>query len=214
MKTAASGTPWHLGGWSTGATMAFEVARLLRHEGTPAASLSLFDAFRPYRPALLNHDPDAAVARVMQTIGRNLAVYHGIEPMPDTPRERETEEETIERYLVDVRDRALVPADFDDTMVKSFLLASERNVRAVWAYEPVVGSERTALFRASEAFAWPIDEEGELAKDDALGWRALLSGPLTVVPVQGNHVSMFQVGQVEGLANALAAFVRGEGQFA
>jgi amino acid adenylation domain-containing protein len=51
--------PWHLGGWSTGAILAFEVARRLRAAGGEVAALVLFDP--PDLPLPVEEPDDAAV---------------------------------------------------------------------------------------------------------------------------------------------------------
>jgi thioesterase domain-containing protein len=66
IRTVQPHGPYHLGGWSMGGVIAYEMARQLREAGEPVATLALIDSYTPdavkagerdgLRPA---HDPDA-----------------------------------------------------------------------------------------------------------------------------------------------------------
>ena len=196
--------PYFLGGWSTGATVAFETTRQLRAAGEEIGLIALFDAFSPYAPKLDEADPDAASARVLSTIARNLSFYSG---QDITIRESDlaglTADERMAYLMTEAKSRNVFPPDFSVSDVRAFLDASDRHVRAFWSYAPAVSDQRLVLFRSSQALDWAIDEERQLAELPDFGWQKCSSQPVAIHPVPGNHVTMFQQPQVHELARTL-----------
>jgi amino acid adenylation domain-containing protein len=201
--------PYFLGGWSTGATVAFEMARQLRTAGQEIGLLALLDAFSPHRPKLSDADPGAASARVLATIARNLTIYAGQSvAISESDFLGRTPEDQMSFFLEEAKTRNLFPADLSIAFVRGFLEVSERHVRAFWDYEGRRAGERLLLFRSSEPLTWGIEEENELAALDDFGWQRFSSEPVRIQSVPGNHVTMFQQPQVRELARLLSEEIR------
>ena len=197
--------PYYLAGWSTGATVAFEAARQLGTAGEEIGLVGLFDAFSPYTPKLNDSNPDAASARVLSTIARNLSIFSGQHlTIADGDLAGLTAEERIEYFLAEAKSRNVFPPDLSMADVRAFLDASDRHVRAFWSYLPAVSDERLVLFRSADSLEWAIEEETELAASPDFGWQKFSSQPVVVHRVPGNHVTMFQQPNVRELARVLA----------
>ena len=211
MRRVQPAGPYYLGGWSTGATVAFEAARQIRESGGSIGLLALFDGFSPYQPSLDGSDPNAASARVLATIARNLSIYFG-QTLPVSEADLATQgyENQIAAFLESAKGRNVFPPDFSIEQVRAFLEWSVRHVRAFWAYRPPLLAERLILFRSCEPLSWTIAEESEAAVLPDYGWQRLSSVPVTICPVPGNHVSMFQPPQVRLLAEALVRVMEPE----
>jgi thioesterase domain-containing protein len=198
--------PYYLAGWSTGATVAFEMSRQLRAGGEEIGLVGLFDGFSPYTPKLSASDPDAASARVLSTIARNLSIFSG-QHLTITDRDLAglTAEERMAYFLAEAKNRNVFPPDLSMADVRAFLDASDRHVRAFWSYVPAVSDERLVLFRSADPLEWAIEEETELADLPEFGWQRLSSQRVVVHRVSGNHVTMFQQPNVNQLARVLAS---------
>jgi thioesterase domain-containing protein len=73
----------------------------------------------------------------------------------------------------------------------------EENWRAMQDYRPRPFAGRITLFKAmtaSDKVEWPDD----------YGWTELAQGGLDIIPVPGQHLTLFDEGNVESLAAALA----------
>jgi amino acid adenylation domain-containing protein len=197
--------PYHLAGWSTGATVAFEMSRQLRAAGEDIGLVGLFDGFSPYTPKLSASDPDAASARVLSTIARNLSIFSGQHlTITDSDLAGLSAEERMAYFLAEAKSRNVFPPDLSMADVRAFLDASDRHVRAFWSYVPAVSDERLVLFRSADPLEWAIEEETELAELPEFGWQKLSSQPVVVHLVPGNHVTMFQQPNINALARVLA----------
>jgi thioesterase domain-containing protein/aryl carrier-like protein len=197
--------PYHLAGWSTGATVAFEMSRQLRAAGEDIGLVGLFDGFSPYTPMLSASDPDAASARVLSTIARNLSIFSGQHlTITDSDLAGLTAEERMTYFLAEAKSRNVFPPDLSMADVRAFLDASDRHVRAFWSYVPASSDERLVLFRSADPLEWAIEEETELADLPEFGWQRFSSQPVIVHRVPGNHVTMFQQPNVNELARVLA----------
>ncbi|HVR99576.1 MAG TPA: amino acid adenylation domain-containing protein, partial [Thermoanaerobaculia bacterium] len=184
--------PYHLGGWSFGALVAFEMARQLRAAGQEVAALALLDL--PAPGSLPLREPDEA------TLLASLARQAGLEVDAE-----ELQGLTHEARVAHVAERAaqagLLPAEAGIAYVErklAFLRAVEDSIRT---YEPGPYDGAVTLLRSSEPLA------GELARlaaaDPGLGWGRYTSEPPSIHFVPGNHQTMIQEPHAAAVASVL-----------
>ena len=180
------------------------MSRQLRAAGEDIGLIALFDGFSPYTPKLSASDPDAASARVLSTIARNLSIFSGQHlTITDSDLAGLSAEERMAYFLAEAKSRNVFPPDLSMADVRAFLDASDRHVRAFWSYVPAMSDERLVLFRSADSLEWAIEEETELADQPEFGWQRFSSEPVVVHRVPGNHVTMFQQPNVNELARVL-----------
>jgi hypothetical protein len=115
------------------------MSRQLRAAGEDIGLVGLFDGFSPYTPKLSASDPDAASARVLATIARNLSIFSGQHlTITDSDLAGLSAEERMAYFLAEAKSRNVFPPDLSMADVRAFLDASDRHVRAFWSYVPAV----------------------------------------------------------------------------
>jgi thioesterase domain-containing protein len=189
--------PVSLAAVSLGGYVAFELAQQLVASGREVLVLGLFDAEGPGgRPRVGRAERVRTHGRLLRLDPRNYVV------------ERADRVANRWRELLDrVRSRVHALAGRDapeDLWLHEFVVA---NARAADAYRPEPYTGRIVVFRAAaEHFDAP---ECEVT---GLGWAPVAAGPLEVVNVDGQHISMLEEPHVASLAGALdAAIARARG---
>ncbi len=201
--------PYHLGGWSFGTLVAYEMARQLEARGEKVALVALLDA------------PAPGYGRRM-TLGQIVHTFYGVVLKNLWPYVRDY------FYLRDVsgeRDRsrsrlgallgrllslrsliqgagiaAAVPPESRLVMlhppqIRAMLKALKANGRAMSRYTPAPYPGRAVLLRTAE-------DQGP-GGDPAQGWGELARGGVEVREVPGNHMTLLREPHVRGLAAAL-----------
>src|SRR6185295_12459386 len=100
--------PFHLGGWSLGGVVAFEMAQQLQAGGQQAGLLALLDSRVPRKPARPARDPEIGL---LASFARNLGLA-----VPDPAKaarelRRLGSEERLERLLEEAHRAGIVPPD-------------------------------------------------------------------------------------------------------
>ncbi len=187
--------PYFLGGFCENGTMAYETARQLLHQGQQVGLLAIFDARNPsYPPDYFNLPPSGLhrkrgvlLLRKVWRVTRAVAYRYVKTGLQDLWLELCIH--TSNLFARDARKQANRPRDVDEM----FMLAVER-------YRPKRFSGRVALFRADTKM-----------DPDLSGWRDVITGPLEVHEVPGNHMGMFFDPHVSYLARLLATSIREAG---
>jgi amino acid adenylation domain-containing protein len=165
--------PWHLGGWSFGGLVAYEMACRL---GDRAGLVAILDV-----PARKESAADEAEI-LLRTLDREL---------PLTAEELRGLDTRAQVALVLERMPGL-PPDFDERRAVALVEVFKANLRAARAWEPSPYPGKVTVFRAAA---------GDRVGRDG-GWEALAKA-LEVVTVPGDHHSMVEPPHVEALARAL-----------
>ena len=178
LRRAQPEGPWHLGGWSSGAVIAFETARRLRAAGGEVAALVLLD---PPDLPIVGPDPDDV--EILAAFARDLGLS------PDAFELRAAEARALspdERLtaLLEAVQAAGLPR-IDRAGLERRLRVFQAIAEAVRAYEPGCWEGPLTLL---EAAARPAP---------AAFWRTLA---ITVATVPGDHTTILQPPQVEELA--------------
>lgn len=221
--------PYHLGGWSLGGLVAYEMARQLRESGREVGSVALVDT---HAPAPRGHT-DAqllALAREIGTLARETELFTAFVPTADEAEETDR----LDDALVLAEIAREMAADFGGDVRKLFThlrrLAPEAqrdfvlqhfNLHEVYALE--TGPERVRrlwnVLRANISAAaryHPGAYDGEVvlfravdltnghATDPTMGWAALAKH-VRVHEIRGDHVSILKPPAVQTLAANLRA---------
>lgn len=210
--------PYHLGGWSLGGLVAFEMARQLEEAGAKVASVSVFDTKAPTGSAPVVPEP-------LRAIAREAAALDLLDPGPSTDDDALVLAEfagglarafggDVPRLFGHLR--GLEPDERRAYLLRFFKLdevyfleTGPERVNRLWAvlranllagihYNPGVYRGRVAVFLAS-------DGVGKDATDLTLGWSRLAKGGVSTYRVPGDHAGILQAPGVAFLAEKLRA---------
>jgi thioesterase domain-containing protein/acyl carrier protein len=182
--------PYHIGGWSMGGLIAYEMAQELLASGQEIGLLAMFDVEPPNAvpisdPSLMLTDEELAI----QAFGADIKVsLDDLRPL--SPQEQVS-------FVVDAARRAnlLVP-DANNERARRIFEVYKSNSRAARAYvgKPYQGC--VTLFSCLAA------SSGEIA-DPTFGWRNF-TDQVEVIPVPGTHRTMVYPPHVSTLAERLS----------
>ncbi len=216
--------PYHLGGWSLGGLVAFEMARQLLENGREVGVLALIDAQAP--PADRRRDAKTRELAVrLRTLGEGVEALGLIESVEDAEALAEVAEELASGFGGDVGRmfdhlRAMPAEAQRETILKAFGIdrvyhqeAGPERVERLWKvlranflagarYDPSgVYPGRVTLFRAGVRAA-------DRRADPSMGWSRLAGGGVSVVDVPGDHASILAAPGVRMLAKGLRAAIQ------
>ena len=197
---AASG-PYHIGGWSLGGAVAFELARQIAAGGGEVALLAIVDSTpgpwprpAPGTPGEDENDDALWLMEIADYLERLWGVQLGLSY--ETLRALSPEEQGL-RFLSGLKSTPF-GAGAGPEQLRRLLHVFKTNVRAFRRYRPGPYPGRITLFRPAEA-GGPAGGEA----DPTLGWGAL-SPRVDIETVPGDHVSAL----AEPHARALALRLR------
>jgi amino acid adenylation domain-containing protein/non-ribosomal peptide synthase protein (TIGR01720 family) len=194
--------PYHLGGMSMGALVAFEMARKLRAQGDEVALLVLID---PSEPNLVLPDqlgePDDVM--ILATFGMEA----GLDIQPEQLRPL-GDEDRLACLVGRAVEAGIVPAGAGLTAGVEFLRRTLRvfkaGGRAAQQYLPGPYSGRVTILRATEM------PDGAPQPQDGGDWNRLCSEPLAIYPISGHHFSILKEPNVRIVADLLRRLLQGE----
>lgn len=193
LRSLPVGPPYRLVGWSFGGVVAVELARRLRDAGEAVEYVGLVDTIRP---------------RLLPLSDREFVWYHlgAAAAMPEEQRMRYLRQKTA--YLVHRRfPRAGGAAR--STMIR-FGYRRDRAVKhSVRPTDPLQAAVHLAYLNyRGEGVPFPVglyatEESLAKAREPVLRWAPWLHGGYDLTVVPGGHFSLFDVGNVEVLADAV-----------
>lgn len=188
--------PYHLGGWSLGGAVVYELARQLAAEGRPVVLLAILDSTPgPWPDAGPEIDEGDDVYWLMEIADYLQRLWHlDLGLAAETLRALAPEERT-RRFLAALQGTPFGAAASPEPL-RRLLDVFKANVRAFRRYRPEPYPEPITLFRPQEG-----DEPGQ---DPTLGWGAL-APRVDVETVPGDHVSALAEPHVRTLAARLRA---------
>ena len=190
--------PIVLGGYSFGALIAFELSHRLRVRGRSVPLIISFDGFAPGYPALLPVPQRALMHLRELTRGDSSQAQAYLRSRLRNVRARILRQ--LGRGEETVDDVPNADATLNQRLRRSTLeLWHARN-----AYRPErVEPSSLVLLKAEIQTRWPT-----YAMDDPLhGWRAFIQGTIDVETIPGEHLKMFQEGNCERVAAAIAPYI-------
>jgi amino acid adenylation domain-containing protein len=204
--------PYHLGGYSFGSFVAFEMAQQLVRSGEEVALLFLLDTWAPAVLHLLpEFDKDALLLSV---IAKEIAMRSGRKDFELSPSELENleGEAQLKHFLVCVRKAGLVPEGISDEIGLAYVRRLMQGIKtrgAAWrSYEPDIYPGKITFLRCleQEPFLFnTLAEAGADIHDPTSGWGALSAEDLDVYFVPGYHERMMNEPSVNEVAKVLAA---------
>ncbi len=222
LRAAQPDGPYHLGGWSLGGLVAFEMARQLVAAGQVVGTLAIFDSEAP-------KGADRATSPTIDpVVGKELAAmaaedggnHFGADPAADAALLAEFADELAAHFGGDVRRmlghfRRLTPTERRDLIFRHFQVdrvytreTGPERAEKLWAvlratllagarYQPEGAYPGPiTLFRASK------QARGRQA-DRSMGWNAWTTEPVRVVDVAGDHASILKGSAARRLAGLL-----------
>jgi thioesterase domain-containing protein/acyl carrier protein len=187
--------PYHLGGWSLGGPVAFEMARQLRAAGEAVGLLAVLDG----SPGANDEGgrPEENDVDYLLDIAASVGNFWGRPPeiSPERPAALGPDEQVayVAECLAAVE---FLPPGTGERQLRQVLAVYRANVQALRAYQAGSYPDGMTLLRAEE----PLP--GVPAEDD-LGWRRIAGGPVDIVTVPGNHLTLLTEPNVHVLAARL-----------
>jgi len=176
--------PYHLGGWSFGGLVAFEMAQQLLAAGERVAWLGLVDSFVLNGEAAFREGEDR---RMFAANAREYLAQLNIElRLSDEELVRHEPGEQVEMILSNLADSGVEVPEIVARQARFLWTMTKINAEAGSRYSPRVYPGRIALFRAADDEA----AERETAVDPILQWQSLTELPLAVSRIPGSHASM------------------------
>lgn len=191
LKTHQPQGPYHLGGWSLGGLIAYEMAQQLKSQGEAVASLVLIDSYLYTGAAKPKHTDDAAL---LAHFVHDLASLARDTQAPSAAELRMMEPtEAYEHATGFARSLDLLPED--EEHVTMLWHAFRTNLSAGYAYKPKPGGPPLHHIVAADSSA--SVEPGNAAN----GWEELAS--VKTYSLAGNHYSLLESKHIAYLAGTL-----------
>lgn len=195
--------PIVLCGYSFGGFVAYELALRLEARGVPPELLVFFDVLAPGYPRRLPVT-ERALLHAEEFLKRDLKGKRAY----------------VDERLDNVRRRVLMKLGRADALAGDadvgkgvFDEARQKEMRALWGatalaqvqYRPKKTTSVPALLlKASVNFDWPATR----FDDPVHGWRDWVKGPISVVPVDGAHLHLFEGDNPTAMADAIKRALR------
>jgi thioesterase domain-containing protein len=188
--------PYHVGGYSLGGVIAFEMATILMREGEEVATLALIDCAPPDTVPSRPLDP-----RVVTFFARVLGIPMREEDVPELQYD-----ETVRYVARRVACETVAFGTEEETaaLLHRMLRLADVMIQAEQRYKPRPYPGSLVLLKASEDLGETADR---FNRDGAYGWASLVEGPLTVADVPGTHETIVLEPNVRELARTLSHYV-------
>jgi thioesterase domain-containing protein len=192
--------PYRLGGWSLGGVVAFDMARQLREQGEQVALLVILDSVPDLTAEAAGFQTDVDFlldmsAYVESLWGKSLGLTRADLESLDT-------EAQLDVFAERLRGADFLPPGAGVEQLARILRVYKANANAAGFYEPRPYPDGLTLIRAADMPPLPPGSEGPLSEPD-LGWSRVVQGPVEVLPVPGQHLTILAEPYVEGLAREL-----------
>jgi len=210
LETKPAGVPI-FGGWSMGALVAFEMARLDHEKRGLLPPVFVLDQLAPRESMTAAVDEPAEVSRLI-SFGAKVSQLIGQDLGLDGPLlENKTPSERALEFLIRFKNHKLTP---EDTSLPEFegylgLMLHHNRITSDYAPEPYEG--QIIVIRAEAPL--PVDPRlaaamgAPLERTPDLGWQRLSRRPVEVIHVPGNHVTMMTEPHVAIMASRILKFL-------
>jgi amino acid adenylation domain-containing protein len=190
LQTVQPTGPYHLGGWSMGGVVAFEMAQQLCAHGQQVALLALFDGRIPTSEESFPEGDAEAISLAERYFGISFGPMGSLTELP--------KDEQLAFMLEQAKSAGLVPAELDVSQARRFVEILRSDLRATQNYGLRLYPGRITFFKASEM---PLGASA----DPTMGWSDWAGGGVEVHVVPGNHANLMYEPHVETLAQKLTA---------
>jgi thioesterase domain-containing protein len=181
--------PYHLGGWSSGGLIAFEMAQQLARQEREVALLALLDTAVPSS----NGDTELDDATLLAGLAR-------VNNLPLSVAELKSADDQL-RYLLDSANLGHLADNGGLSHLRQLLDSSKSILRAGSHYQPQPYPKRITLFRSTDMLPGENGEEQfKIYEDPALGWGKFSAEPIEVHQIPGTHFTLLAEPNVQVLA--------------
>jgi thioesterase domain-containing protein len=182
--------PWLLAGWSSGAVMAYEMARQIEIAGGTTALLALFDPPSPLEKG--GERADSAVLLARFAILGGLAARE--EPIREILEGLDVDA-GLDRLIELAQAEGMLPPDVGKPWMRERFDLYSRTATALQSYRPRPYGGQVTLFRASASLA-------PGATDLTAGWGRLARTEAHLIP-DTDHFTLLQMPALHHLAEHL-----------
>ncbi len=195
IRAARPAGPYHLGGWSMGGLVAYEMARQLAAAGEEVGLLILFDTRADTRPEGFDELPEDEAEL--------LYILYVDELELSRERMRELSRGELLAYVVEQGKKSgHLAADFGADEARRLMDVYMRNRRLMWNYTPRPYRGSMVLFQARDRRP---DDQQPLG----LRWEPLVAGGVTTHLMPGDHNHLLLPPFVDAIAERLTELFAG-----
>ncbi|UUE35696.1 amino acid adenylation domain-containing protein [Pectobacterium aroidearum] len=190
-----------LGGWSLGATIAFEMAQQLAEKSITPTVLVLD---QPAPEFNIDNSANMNEAERLAHFAHKVALFTGASfDISEKSLSAMSEEQRTAQFLAEFKRAGVVPDSVQLAGFQHFLHILQAHIHATDAYNshPYPGN---LLVVEAEDILPGRTRLGE----SGLGWRRFTAGCLTVLTTPGNHISMMAAPHVSRIATQLKSILR------
>jgi thioesterase domain-containing protein/acyl carrier protein len=203
IRRVQPGGPYHIGGWSLGGVIAFEMARQLEAQGLQVDSVLLLDSAALGGGVAAELPVEVLYESFMWEL---LSAKRGADaPVEHLPDGFGSADEALEFILGRAVEHRVLPRTGSKEMVRRLFEVFRGGMLAVERYRPRACDCAVTLLRAADPLPEIVrpahNHVGSLYGTEANGWDRYVTGPLTVIETPGNHLTMVE----KPYASALAA---------
>jgi thioesterase domain-containing protein len=196
MKKIQPTGPYMLGGHSFGGIVAYEVAQQLLAAGDEVSLLVIFDTNAMIMRNFYQRLPIARRIIFKTALLKSQAGFHitRISTLPN--------KEKLSYLFFRVKKRLpfakkeILLSDETSTTPLALRSVEDANIQAISSYQPKPYPGKITLFRASQPHP-------AIADKNRLGWGEFIRGEIEIIDVPGDHVSIFNLQNIEVLAAKL-----------
>ncbi len=202
--------PYHIGGWSLGGVIAFEMARQLEAQGQEAGSVLLLDSAALGGGVAAELPVELLYESFMWEL---LSAKRGADaPVEHLPDGFDSADEVLDFILGRAVEHRVLPSGSKE-MVRRLFEVFRSAMLAVERYRPQACDCAVVLFRAADPLPEVVrpahDHVGSLYDENANGWDRYVTGDLTVIEAPGNHLTMVKKPYAAVLATHLGDLLAG-----
>jgi amino acid adenylation domain-containing protein len=196
VRRVAPEGPYHLGGWSLGGVIAFEMAQQLVRVGERVDLLALFDAVVPR--AIPNKTYDAVA--VLRGLAWELGNVTGLDLKVSADELRGLDGEEGVRYLLRrAQESGALPPGFGvDQAVRTWRIV-DATAKAIKKYEAQAYPGRPLLFVAGQSRRDGLEPD--------LGWGRVAAGGVEQIPLEARHSTVLRGAALETIVERLKAYL-------
>lgn len=190
-----------LGGWSLGATIAFEMAQQLAKKGITPTVLVLD---QPAPEINIDGSADMNEAERLAYFAHKVALFTGASfDLSEQSLVGMSNEQRTTHFLAEFKRVGLVPDEIGPQEFQGFLKILQSHIYAAETYrsEPYPGN--LLVVEAEDILPGRIR-----LPESGLGWHRLTEGCLTVLTASGDHISMMNTPHISRIAEKLKRVLR------
>ncbi|WP_337248131.1 alpha/beta fold hydrolase [Pectobacterium carotovorum] len=185
-----------LGGWSLGATIAFEMAQQLAKKGITPTVLVLD---QPAPEINIDGSADMNEAERLAYFAHKVALFTGASfDLSEQSLADMSNAQRTSRFLAEFKRVGLVPESIGPGAFQDFINILQTHIYATDAYRGERYAGDVLVVEAEDILPGRIR-----LPESGLGWRRLTSGCLTVLPTSGDHISMMNAPHISRIAEQL-----------